>query len=185
MRNILLVLSGPSGVGKGTLKEKLMREGDFEFSVSCTTRSPRETEKDGQDYYFIPRAEFLRRVAAGEFLEYDEHFGNLYGTLRSAVEERLKERSVLLDVDVVGALNVKKRYPEAVLVILMPPTLEALEARLIGRDSETESDRKNRLARASFELAQKDKFDYAVVNDDLARAAAELSDIVNYEKNRA
>lgn len=184
MRNILLVISGPSGVGKGTMKDRLMRGGDYAFSVSCTTRHPRVGEQDGVDYFFLTRDAFEGKIAEGEFLEYDEHFGYYYGTPRTFVEEKLREESVLLDVDVVGALNVKKRYPDAVLVMLVPPYLEALAARLRGRGSETEEERRNRLARAEYELSLRDKFDYVVVNDDPDLAEQEIRRIASEEKNR-
>ncbi len=184
MRNILLVLSGPSGVGKGTLKERLMRSDEFVFSVSCTTRAPREGEQNGVDYFYLSREEFEKRIARGDFLEYDEHFGNYYGTLRSHVEGRLSEKSVILDIDVVGALNVKRCYPDAVLVMLLPPDVKTLEQRLIGRDSETAAERENRLARVRFELGKQGEFDYTVVNDDLSEAERRLWKIVTDEKNR-
>ncbi len=184
MRQILLVLSGPSGVGKGTLKERVMRGGGFEFSVSCTTRAPRSGEKDGKDYFFLGREEFEERIRRGEFLEYNEHFGNLYGTLKSFVEGRLKEISVVLDIDVVGALRIKERYPAAVLVMIVPPDKETLRARLVGRGSEDDEEIEGRLSRMGFELAQAEKFDHTIVNDDLERAAAELFEIIKQEKNK-
>ena len=185
MRNILLVLSGPSGVGKGTLGHALLSGGEFVFSVSCTTRAPREGEKEGEAYFFISREEFEARIEKGDFLEYDEHFGYYYGTPRSFVVEKLKEKSVLLDVDVVGALNVKRRYPEAVLVLLAPPDLGALERRLRGRNTEPEEELRRRLSRARFELGEREKFDYVVVNDDVARAEEALRRIIETEKNRS
>lgn len=184
MRNILLVISGPSGVGKGTIVNRLMQSGEYALSVSCTTRSPRTGEKEGKSYFFLSREEFLSRIRQNDFLEYDEHFGNLYGTPKSFVESCLKERSVILEIDVVGALNVKNSYPEAVLIMLLPPDLMELRARLIGRDSETNSQLETRLERAKFELSQKNKFDYKIVNDDLDLAEAKLREIVQIEKNK-
>ena len=113
MKNILMAISGPSGVGKGTLvKALLARRKDLIESVSCTTRAPRKGERDGREYFFLKREEFLSRIEKGDFLEYDEHFGNFYGTPKSFVKEALKEKSVILEIDVVGALNAKKAFPE-------------------------------------------------------------------------
>lgn len=184
MRNILLVIAGPSGVGKGTIVSRLLMSGEYALSISCTTRLPRAGEEEGKSYFFISREDFIKRIEQDDFLEYDEHFGNFYGTPRSFVADRLKERSVILEIDVVGALNVKKRYPEAVLVILLPPDMQALRSRLVGRDSETQEQLKERLDRVEFELSQRNKFDYEVVNDDLQAAEAKLREIVRIEKNR-
>ena len=184
MRNILLVISGPSGVGKGTMVERLLKSEDFELSVSCTTRKPRPTEVDGKSYFFITKEEFQKRIKENGFLEYDEHFDTFYGTPRAFVEEKLKNKSVMLEIDVIGALNVKESYPEAVLVILTPPDEEALKARLKGRRTETEAELERRLARVEFELSQKDKFDYVVVNDDLEETEKKLRQIISQEKNR-
>ncbi len=185
MRNILFVISGPSGVGKGTMVARLASGDDMIFSVSCTTRAPREGEQDGVHYFFLTEREFLAHVAAGDFLEYDNHFGNYYGTLRSFVEEKLKESSVILDLDVVGALNLKRAYPEAVLVMLLPPDKEALKQRLIHRHSETAGQIDIRLARVDYELSLKDKFDYTVLNDDVEEAEKELREIFLQERKRA
>ncbi len=185
MRNILFVISGPSGVGKGTMVERLSRCEELIFSISCTTRAPREGEIDGVHYFFLSEEEFKRRAEAGEFLEYDNHFGNYYGTLRSFIEEKLQKSSVVLDLDVVGALNVKRSYPQAVLVMLLPPDKEALKQRLIHRHSETAGQIENRLARVDYELSLKDRFDYTIVNDKVEVAEEQLREIFEKEKNRA
>ena len=182
MRNVIMVVSGPSGVGKGTLvKELVKRRKDVVESVSCTTRQPRAGEEHGKHYFFISKEEFLRRIEEKDFLEYDEHFGNYYGTPRSFVEKTLETKSIILEIDVVGALNVKKVFPELVLVMIAPPSLEELKRRLIGRGSESEESLKIRLARLEYELAQRDKYDYFIVNDDLETAIAEVSKIIDGE----
>ena len=180
MKGKLIVVSGPSGVGKGTIVKTLIkRREDVVESVSCTTREARAGEKHGREYFFISKAEFLERIAKNDFLEYDEHFGNFYGTPVSFVQETLKEKSVILEIDVVGALNAKKRFPDSVLVMIAPPSVAELEKRLRGRASETEEEIQNRLARLNYELAQKDKYDFIIVNDILENAIARLEEIID------
>jgi guanylate kinase len=180
MESKLLVVSGPSGVGKGTLVKRLVQKrNDVVESVSCTTRAPREGELHGREYYFLDKKEFLRRVEENDFLEYDEHFGNYYGTPKSFVRETLKEKSVILEIDVVGGLNAKKAFPECLLVMIVPPSKETLFERLKGRNSETDEEIQNRLARLEYELSQKDKYDFVIVNDDLEIALAELETILD------
>ena len=175
-----MVVSGPSGVGKGTLVKRLVQKrNDVVESVSCTTRAPREGELHGREYYFLDKKEFLRRVEENDFLEYDEHFGNYYGTPKSFVRETLKEKSVILEIDVVGGLNAKKAFPECLLVMIVPPSKETLFERLKGRNSETDEEIQNRLARLEYELSQKDKYDFVIVNDDLEIALAELENILD------
>jgi guanylate kinase len=175
-----MAVSGPAGVGKGTIvKTIIQRREDVVESVSCTTRLPREGEIDGKHYFFITKEEFLRRIEEKDFLEYDEHFGNYYGTPRSFVEKTLETKSVILEIDVVGALNVTKVFPECVLVMIAPPSVEELKRRLIGRGSEDEESLKTRLARLDFELSQKDKYDYFIVNDDLETAILEVEQIID------
>ena len=183
MKHILMAVSGPAGVGKGTIVKTLIkRRSDVVESVSCTTRAPREGEVDGTHYFFLTKEEFLKRIEEKDFLEYDEHFGNYYGTPRSFVEKTLEEKSVILEIDVVGALNVKKVFPEIVLVMIAPPSVEELKHRLIGRGSETEESLKIRLSRLEYELSQKDKYDYYIVNDDLETAIAEVESILDGRK---
>lgn len=180
MKNRLMVVSGPSGVGKGTLVKKLVKKrSDVVESVSCTTRAPREGEVHGREYYFLTKQDFLRRVEEQDFLEYDEHFGNYYGTPKSFVQETLKEKSVILEIDVVGALNAKKAFPDCVLVMVVPPSKETLFERLKGRNSETDEEIQSRLARLDYELSQKDKYDYVVINDNLDKALAALENILD------
>ena len=180
MKNKLLVISGPSGVGKGTLVKAIKaRRADVAESISCTTRAPREGETHGKEYFFLTKEEFLRRIAEDDFLEYDEHFGNYYGTPKSFVQEMLKTKSVILEIDVVGALNTKKAIPESVLIMIAPPSVEELKRRLVGRGTETEEAIKNRLSRLEYELSQQDKYDYVVVNDDLEKALQEIENILD------
>ena len=182
MKHVLMAVSGPSGVGKGTIVKTIInRRDDVVESVSCTTREPREDEVNGKHYFFISREEFMRRIEEKDFLEYDEHFGNYYGTPKSFVEETLKTKSVILEIDVVGALNAKKVFPECVLVMIVPPSIEELKKRLIGRGTEGADEIEGRLARLEYEISQKDKYDYLIVNDDLETAIAEVSKIFDGE----
>lgn len=186
MRNVLVVISGPSGVGKGTLVDLLLAEdNDLVESVSCTTRAPRAGEVNGKEYFFITQSEFRNRIAENDFLEYDEHFGNYYGTPRSFVERQLRSKSVVLEIDVVGALNAKRLMPEsAVLVMVTPPSLEELERRLSGRGSEGEEALRERMRRVRYELDQAPLYDYVVVNDDLQRTKREIQEIIRKEKEK-
>lgn len=180
MSHKLIVVSGPSGVGKGTIVDRLLNErADVVESVSCTTRAPREGERHGREYFFIPKDEFLKRIEEGDFLEYDEHFGNYYGTPKSFVEETLKTKSVILEIDVVGGLKVKSVRPETVLVMIAPPSLEELERRLIGRNTETQREIENRLSRLEYELSQSDKYDYVIVNDTLENAVTAMENVLD------
>lgn len=184
MKHNLVVVSGPSGVGKGTIVKTLVkRREDVVESVSCTTRAPREGERHGREYFFLSKEEFLKRVDEGDFLEYDEHFGNYYGTPKSFVKEMLESKSVILEIDVVGALNAKKAFPDCKLVMIVPPSLEELKRRLIGRNSETEEEIEKRLSRLEYELSKKDEYDFVIVNDDLEEAIKALSDIVDINAN--
>lgn len=178
MNSVLMAISGPSGVGKGTIVKKFLeRRKEVGVSVSCTTRAPRTGEVNGKDYFFITREEFLRRKDEGGFLEWDEHFGNFYGTPKAFVEEQLKKRSLILEIDVVGALNAKKHFPDCVLIMIAPPSVEELKKRLEGRQSETEEQVQSRLKRLDYELAKANEYDYVVVNDDLENAVNKLEKI--------
>ncbi len=172
----LYVISGSSGVGKGTvIKELLKKYPDFKLSVSCTTRAKRDGEIEGVNYYYLSEEEFKRLAAAGEFLEWAEFSGNLYGTKKSFVEECLnKGNNLILEIDTKGALNVKRMMPEAVLIFIAPPSLEELEARLRGRHTETEDAIQRRLASIKLEMENSKQFDYVVVNDTVDRALFSL-----------
>ena len=166
-RGVLFVFYGPSGVGKGTLKAKLFEEfaDRIAYSVSATTRGPREGEVDGKDYFFISRQEFERRVKNNEFLEHAEFAGNCYGTPRAYVEKLLDSgMNVVLEIDVQGALQVMKSMPECVSVFILPPSFEELEHRLRGRGTETEEKVRERLETAKRELPYAPQYDYQIVN---------------------
>lgn len=166
-RGVLFVFSGPSGVGKGTLKAKLFEEfaDRIAYSVSATTRGPREGEVDGKDYFFISRQEFERRVKNNEFLEHAEFAGNCYGTPRAYVEKLLDSgMNVVLEIDVQGALQVMKSMPECVSVFILPPSFEELEHRLRGRGTETEEKVRERLETAKRELPYAPQYDYQIIN---------------------
>ena len=185
MKHVLLAVSGPSGVGKGTIVKTIInRRADVVESVSCTTRPPREGEIHGKHYFFLSHEEFERRIAEDDFLEYNEHFGNYYGTPKSFVKETLKEKSVIMEIEVVGALKAKKVFPECLLVMVVPPSVEELKKRLIARGSETEEEIKKRLARMDYELSHKDQYDYVIVNDDLETAIADLCRIIDEHDNK-
>ena len=172
----LTVLSGPSGVGKGSVVKVLRgRHPQVWLSVSVTTRAPRPGETEGVEYYFVDQAEFDRMVGAGELLEHDAHMGASYGTPRRPVEERLAEGTpVLLEIDLHGARQVRAQMPEAQLVFLAPPTFDELARRLTGRGTEDAATIRSRLDRARIEMAAEDEFDVVVVNDDLEAAADRL-----------
>jgi guanylate kinase len=172
----LTVLSGPSGVGKGTVARKV-RElyPQVWVSVSCTTRFPRPGERNGVEYWFVSRERFAELVAAGELLEHAEYGGNLYGTPRKAVLERIAAgQAPLLEIDPQGARQVRAAMPEALLVFLAPPSWDELQRRLIGRGTESDDVITARLEQARIELDEADQFDATIVNDDVSRAAAEL-----------
>ncbi|MCB0832351.1 MAG: guanylate kinase [Bacteroidetes bacterium] len=177
----LIVFSAPSGTGKTAIKNALLqKDPTLVFSISATTRQKREGEHDGKDYYFISEAEFKEHIDHKDFIEYDHHFGNFYGTLRMAVEPDLQMGcNVVMDIDVNGALAVKKNYPEeSVLIFIKPPSLEELKRRLMSRGSETEESIKVRLARVEEEMKHAGEFDHVVVNDTVERAASEILDII-------
>jgi guanylate kinase len=176
----VFVITGPSGVGKGTLIRTLLeRIPELELSVSATTRGPRPEESDGEHYHFLSDAEFDKRVLEGDFLEHADYSGRRYGTLRSELERRLAEgASVVLEIEVQGARQVKEQMPDAMRIFIAPPSEEALRTRLVGRGTDDEAQRERRLATAKEELAAQDEFDIVVVNDRLDDAASELERIV-------
>ncbi len=175
----LFVISGASGVGKSTVLAKVMASrDDLRFSVSATTRPPRPGEQDGVNYYFVSKDTFLDMIAREEFLEYDEHMGNYYGTPRGQVEEKLLGGHVILDIEPVGAFNVRKTCPDAVLIFIAPPSLQELNARLRGRGDTSEEQIALRTERAAWEMEQSKVYDYIVINDRVEACADEILNII-------
>lgn len=184
-KGMLLVISGPSGTGKGTLIERLMKEdSSLVFSVSATTRAPRPGEINGVHYHFVSNEEYDRLVAEGAFVEYATVHGNRYGTLRSEVYARLERgENVVLDIDVQGALNVIASEKEKVSIFILPPSMKELRERLTGRGTETEEAVERRLHNAVWEISQKDHYEYKVINDDLEECVRTLQAIIKAEKH--
>ncbi len=182
-QGILLIISGPSGSGKGTIVERLCRNDDFSLSISATTRKPREYEKDGVHYFFHTREEFEQMRDRMELLEWAEFCGNYYGTPRKYVVEQLMTgRNVILEIEVQGALQVKKIYPDGVLVFMVPPNLEELGSRLTNRGTEDKETINRRLCRALEEMELINEYDYVVVNDTVEQATEDILTIVQAEK---
>ena len=176
----LVVISGASGVGKGTVLGIMMKKReDLKFSVSATTRPPRPSETDGVHYYFVTKEQFEDMIATGQMLEYSAHAANYYGTPRAQAEEKMATGSVLLDIEPNGAGQVKKAAPDAVLVFIMPPSMEELERRLRGRGDTPEDQIAMRLERAVWEMEQRHWYDHVVINDDAERCADEILKIIS------
>lgn len=175
----LFVVSGASGVGKSTVLARVMASrDDLLFSVSATTRPPRPGETEGKSYYFLTRDTFRRWIDAGEFLEYDEHAGNFYGTPRQQLEEKLARGNVVLDIEPNGAFAVRKARPDAVLIFIMPPDRAELENRLRHRGDTDAEQIRLRLQRAGWEMEQSRQYDYVVVNDELDACAGKILNII-------
>jgi guanylate kinase len=183
----VLVVSGPSGVGKSTLiRDLLASDPELRLSVSSTTRDPRQGEQDGRDYHFIDRATFERMIEANEFLEWARVYDNYYGTSRKNVERILAEgHHAVLDIDTQGAMRIKGMSRGAVFIFITPPSLQALERRLRDRRSETDRSFAKRMAQAEHEMSFRDQYDYIVANDEIDLALKELRGIVEQEKARA
>ena len=183
-KGLLIVISGPSGVGKGTVRKALFeREGhDLVYSVSMTTRKPRDGEVDGSDYYFVSQEEFERQIENDNLLEYAKFVGNYYGTPFDKVEEQLDNgNEVVLEIEVQGAIQVKAKKPDAVFIFIAPPSYEALEQRLRRRGTESEEIIKERLDKAHREIEQAPAYDYIVINDDVDNAADRIMAIIRAE----
>ena len=186
-RGLLIVLSGPSGVGKGTVRKAIFEseDNDFQYSISMTTRKMREGEVEGVDYFFRSKEEFESMIEAGEMLEYAEYVGNYYGTPLSYVNKTLDEgKDVFLEIEVQGALQVKEKVPDGVFVFLTPPDLEELRGRLVGRGTDSAEVIASRLEKAKEEIRLMSEYDYAVVNDKVELAAERVKKIIEAEHYR-
>lgn len=181
----LFIISGPSGVGKGTIAQRLLQDMDITFSVSMTTRAPRPGEVDGKDYIFATDEEFDRTIEKDGFLEYAGNFGNRYGTPKAPILEKLNAgQDVLLDIDIQGAINVKKTYPKGVFIFILPPSMAELRKRITGRGTETPESLARRLGKAMEEISYIDKYDYCIVNGELEEAIARAKAILVAEHSR-
>jgi guanylate kinase len=182
----LLVLSSPSGGGKTTIAKSLLQaRDDLGYSVSATTRPARNGERDGVDYHFLTREAFLRRVEAGEFLEWATYGGNLYGTLRQEIERIFaRGRTAVLDVEIEGARQLRANFPNSLHLFVLPPSAEVLVSRLTGRNSEPAAVLRERITRAADELAAVAEYDYAILNEDLVLAVAQVAAILDAEARR-
>lgn len=186
MKGRLLVISGPSGAGKGSISKRIVEEvEDLIYSISMTTRAPRPDEVDGTNYYFVTHEEFEQTIKENGFLEYAKVYGEFYGTPSAKVMAYLEEgKDVVLEIDIQGAMNIRKSYPKGVLIFILPPSMAELRTRITGRGSETKSDIELRLGEALKEIAYIDKYDYCVVNGDLDEAVNRVKAIIIAEHSR-
>ena len=185
-KGLLVVVSGPSGAGKGTICKNFMElNKEMLLSISSTTRNPRENEIDGVNYNFITKQDFEDLIGTDSLLEYVHVFGNYYGTPKKWVLECIeKGKDVLLEIEIVGAMKVKQKYPDAILVFVLPPSLKELKNRIVTRGTETIEQIENRMARAMQEIKTIEKYDYFIFNDNLTRAVDDLEAIISAEKNK-
>ena len=186
-RGILIVVSGFSGAGKGTLMKELLRRhpDTYALSISATTRAPREGEEDGREYFFISREEFEKMIAKDELIEYARYVENYYGTRRGYVEEQMKQgKDVILEIEIQGALKVKKAFPDTLLLFVTPPSAGELQSRLIGRGTETMDVIRSRMNRACEEAEGMELYDYLIINDDLDACVEEMHSIIRGEHRR-
>ncbi|POH19375.1 guanylate kinase [Fructilactobacillus sanfranciscensis] len=184
-RGMLIVLSGPSGVGKGTVRKALFEdpEVDFNYSISMTTRNPREGEKNGVDYYFVSKEQFEEKIKNGEMLEYAKYVDNYYGTPLNYVNEQLNAgHDVFLEIEVNGALQVRANCPDGVFIFLTPPDIKELRSRLVGRGTDDLEVINKRIQKASKEIRMMQNYDYAIVNDKIKNAVEQIKDIVKSER---
>ena len=188
MEKKLFVISGCSGVGKGTVLKEFMNRNseDFLLSVSCTTRRPRPGEIDGVNYFFLSQDDFKKNIAEDKFLEFAQFAGNYYGTKKKFIEQKFSQGyNIILEIETQGALQVKKKMPEAVLIFIAPPSFEELEKRLRGRHTEDEQTIQKRLKEVKIELERSKNYDYTVVNDSVMRAVEEIENITKKELSNA
>jgi len=184
-KGLLVVISGPSGAGKGTICKSLLEQNVFWISVSATTRQPRKDEIDGTNYHFLSREEFQDRIEKDDFLEYAEVYGNFYGTPKSKALEAINlGQDVILEIDIQGALKVKDAYPEGVFIFILPPSMEELKKRIINRGSETQESLMTRFKSAYKEINYVSKYNYAVVNDTVEEAVKKIQSIIVAERCR-
>jgi guanylate kinase len=185
-RGLLIVVSGPSGVGKGTVCRYLCEtDTGIVLSVAATTRKPRPHEREGEHYYFLPAEDFVARKAAGQFLEWAAVYGNYYGTLRAHVQERLDAgKDVILEIDTQGAMQIRSACPDAVFVFLLPPSLEELQRRILGRAADSAESVSLRLSQAEYEMSLATGYDHRIVNNTVKQAADELLSVLETEKRR-
>ncbi len=175
---LLIVLSGFSGSGKGTVVKKLLEDGSYALSVSATTRLPRPGEVDGESYFFTDKQKFIEMIKNDEFLEYAEYVENYYGTPKKYVMDKLSEGiNVILEIEVQGALKVKKAFPDTILIFIVPPGVKELEQRLVGRHTEEASTVRSRMEQARVETESMNKYDYIVINDDINRCVSDIKNI--------
>ncbi len=179
-KGVIITFSAPSGTGKTTIVKSILNEfPEIVFSVSATTRTKRHDEQNGIDYFFLSENEFKEKINNGEFVEWEKVYDYYYGTLRQYIDDNINSgKSVILEIEVKGALEVKKHYPDAVLIFLLPPSVEELFERLKNRRTESEEDFKKRIERSKMELSYKDKFDYLIVNNNLEVAVSETKSLI-------
>ena len=185
-KGVLVVVSGLSGAGKGTICKRLLEKyPGYVLSVSATSRNPREGEENGREYFFITKEEFEERIRQDKLLEYAQYVDNYYGTPKDWVEEQLREgRDIVLEIELQGAFQVRKKIPEAVLVFILPPDMEELKRRLIKRGTETMEQIEKRLKRAEEEMEYVPQYDYVIINEDVEKSVDMLHNIVRSEKNK-
>ncbi|MBR0596783.1 guanylate kinase [Sinanaerobacter chloroacetimidivorans] len=184
-KGLLFVVSGPSGAGKGTICKKLLEKTDIELSVSMTTRSPRPGEKEGKNYFFVPKEKFLEVLHDNGFLEYAKVYGNYYGTPKDIVLKKLDDgKDVVLEIDIQGALQIRDSYPKGIFIFILPPSMSELRKRITGRGSETEDDINLRLGETLKEVSYIDKYDYCVINGEIDEAVNRVAAIIKAEHSR-
>lgn len=185
-KGILVVVSGFSGAGKGTLMKELLRRYDnYALSVSATTRQPREGEKDGEDYFFVSREYFQQMIGEGRLVEYAQYVNHYYGTPRDYVEKKMAEgKDVILEIEIQGALKVKKRFPDALLIFVTPPSAQELRRRLVGRGTETIEVINARLRRAAEEASGMEAYDYLLINDQIDRCVEQMHQLITLQHSK-